>query len=453
MTNGPDFFDSHPMFVLDPASLEILDANRHAVEIYGYSKSEFSGMTLPDLAEDTEKLEDNRPAVAGSRLENIWTLRARDGTAVQIQFTSHDFNYNGKSARLAVAHDVTELMEKSEPGARGFPRIKNYLTNSPHAEIEWDENFVVKKWSKRAEQFFGWNEEEVYGDESFFENFIHPEEQEIALKKREQAIENRQVNYTVEGRNLTKEGNTLFCRWYNTMLYDQEGKLVSVYSLVHDVSDRRQSENLFRALSEESLVGVYLIQDNVFKYVNPRFAKIFHYAVEEIEEKLSPLDLAHPDDRDEVAENIEKRISGEITSLEYDFRCLTKDGQVIYVNVYGSRIQYMGEPAVIGTLVDVTDRKLSMEQFRESVESFEDLFDSISDGIYILNENCKFIEVNRGAQDTYGYSREDFIGNTPEFLAAPGKVDMDMTFRKIRKALEGEKQVLNWWAKRKNGEV
>jgi len=453
MRNGEEFFDKHPMLLLDHQTLDILEVNEQAAAFYGHTGDELIGKNLEDLHEthSIQALVRGDGDAIGN--EKIWTYRRDNGTEIQVQFTSHLFNHRGKPARLMVVHDVTRLLEEHEHLSQKLPSIKSYLANSPLAEIQWDSNFVVKEWSQRAEEFFGWKREEVVGDESFFETFIHPEEREIALKNRSDAIEQGQVNYTVEGRNLTKEGKTIYCKWYNSLLYDEEGNLVSIYSLVHDVSKRRQSEILFRALSEESLVGVYLIQDNVFRYVNPRFANIFHYSVEEIQDRLGPLDLAHPEDRDMVEENLNKRLNGEIKSIEYDFRCLTKDEQAIHVSVYGTRIHYLGKPAVIGTLVDTTDRKLSLEQFRESVESFEDLFDSISDGIHIMNKNGKFIEVNQGAVDMYGYSREELIGKTMEFLAAPGKVDMEETQDMFSKALEGEKQVLNWWARRKNGEV
>ncbi|MDZ7714822.1 MAG: PAS domain S-box protein [Balneolaceae bacterium] len=51
-----------------------------------------------------------------------------------------------------------------------------------------------------------------------------------------------------------------------------------------DINERKQSENLFKALSEEALVGVYLIQDGIFKYINPQFADIFGYEEDEIHE-------------------------------------------------------------------------------------------------------------------------------------------------------------------------
>ena len=131
----------------------------------------------------------------------------------------------------------------------------------------------------------------------------------------------------------------------------------------------KESENKFRSLTEESLVGVYLIQGDKFKYVNPKLAEIFGYKVEELIDKMGPEELVFPDDWPIVRENLGKRLRGKIKSIHYEFRGLTKDKKIIYVEVYGSAVQYQGKPAVIGTLLDITERKRAENILRKTEES------------------------------------------------------------------------------------
>lgn len=89
----------------------------------------------------------------------------------------------------------------------------------------------------------------------------------------------------------------------------------------------------------------------------------------------------------------------------------------------------------------------------ESEKSYQSLFNTIEDAIYIQDENGFFVDVNQGAVKMYGYSHEEFIGKTPEFLAAEGKNDFNLLKEQLRKAFLGETQNFEFWGKKKNGEI
>lgn len=121
------------------------------------------------------------------------------------------------------------------------------------------------------------------------------------------------------------------------------------------VSSKESVSNiLFQVLTEKALVGIYLVQDGLFRYVNPRFAEVFDYTREEIENRLGPADLAHPDDIPKIENNVRRRIEGEVDTLHYTFRGITKHGKSIQVEVFGSRTTYNDRPAISGTLMDIT---------------------------------------------------------------------------------------------------
>ncbi|HRQ41526.1 MAG TPA: PAS domain S-box protein [Chloroflexota bacterium] len=147
----------------------------------------------------------------------------------------------------------------------------------------------------------------------------------------------------------------------------------------------RESNKRFRLLAESSLTGIYLIQDGLFRYVNPALAHVFGYKVEEVADKLGPMDLVYLDDRPLVAENIRRRVEAEEEAIRYDFRGLRKDGSVIYVEVHGRRIEYGGKTGVIGTLVDITERKQA-EAERQSHLWFLESMDRINQAMQGTND-------------------------------------------------------------------
>ena len=122
--------------------------------------------------------------------------------------------------------------------------------------------------------------------------------------------------------------------------------------------------DMFRSLVEESLTGVYLIQGERMTYCNPRLAEIFGYSREEILALPSVLELIDPMDRDLVGEKLRLRQSGALESVEYTVGGVRKDGRGIYLDARGVRTTCDGAPAVMGSMVDVTERKHLEEALR-----------------------------------------------------------------------------------------
>ncbi len=162
---------------------------------------------------------------------------------------------------------------------------------------------------------------------------------------------------------------------------------------------RWAGEPQFRSLVEQSLVGVYLVQDNRFVYVNPRLAEIFGYPASDIINKLTVPDLVAASDRALVQDNLNRRLTGEISGLNYSFRGLHAYGWPLQLEVFGSRIDYLGRPAVIGTLLDVTDRQEAEAALRESEARYRLLIQTAPEAIVVLDlEQGRFVDYNHQAE-------------------------------------------------------
>lgn len=113
----------------------------------------------------------------------------------------------------------------------------------------------------------------------------------------------------------------------------------------------------YRLLVEESLVGVYLIQDERLVYANRKFAQLFGYSREEMMAFPSILDVIADEDRDMVREKIRQRLTGEIGAIEYTVRATRKNNTQMVMDIRSVRTVHGGRPAVLGTVVDITARK------------------------------------------------------------------------------------------------
>lgn len=120
----------------------------------------------------------------------------------------------------------------------------------------------------------------------------------------------------------------------------------------------------FKALVEESRVGVYLIQHERLVYGNQLLADMFGYTREELLQLDSVLHLIAEPDRRLVQEKLRQRIAGEIHALEYTVRGLRRDGQTIDLDVRSVRTTHGGEAAVMGSITDITGQKRLEEALR-----------------------------------------------------------------------------------------
>jgi PAS domain S-box-containing protein len=183
---------------------------------------------------------------------------------------------------------------------------------------------------------------------------------------------------------------------------------------VHEqTANLQQSETKFRSLVEQSLVGVYIIQDERFPYVNPRQAEIFGYTSEEMMQSVSLEDTVVPEDLPLVREQIRRRMSDETKVVHYNFRGVRKDGSPVHVEVLGTLTEFDGQPAVLGTALDITERKRAEEELFNSRQMLRTMLDTIPQRVFWKDKNLVYIGCNKPFAEDCGYSDPtDLIGRT-----------------------------------------
>jgi PAS domain S-box-containing protein len=147
-----------------------------------------------------------------------------------------------------------------------------------------------------------------------------------------------------------------------------------------------ESEARFRGLVEQSIAGIYIIQDEKFAYVNPRFAEIRGFGSADELIGRNALLLVAEKDRSTVAENNRRLIAGETRSIGFSFTALRKDGSGVDVGVHGSGATYRGRPAIIGLLQDISEKKRAEEEIQSYVAQLKTAFLSTVEVATTLSE-------------------------------------------------------------------
>ncbi len=128
----------------------------------------------------------------------------------------------------------------------------------------------------------------------------------------------------------------------------------------------------FRGIVEQSLAGMYVIQDEVFQYVNATFAGMLGYTAEEMT-GMHLRQAVYPEMQEATIANFHRRISGEVPSIRYTTMGWHRNREPVYLDVHGSSVIYRGRPAVVGVGVNITEQLQQQEALRLSRERLREL--------------------------------------------------------------------------------
>lgn len=178
----------------------------------------------------------------------------------------------------------------------------------------------------------------------------------------------------------------------------------------------RESESKFRNFVEQSLVGLYVVQDGKIAYANNKSAQFLGYENAEQLTGISVAQLTHPDDIPILQENHRKRLMGEISNIRYTYRAIRRDGGIIWADVHGSVCEYEGRPAIMGVALDVSQQVAFEHQSRLANRVFE----SASEGIVITDAEHRIEAVNPAFTRITGYSAEEAVGKLSRMMTGHG---------------------------------
>jgi PAS domain S-box-containing protein len=335
--------------------------------------------------------------------------------------------------QLAIAAEVQKIQNER---LRTLSLLGAIADSSEDAIFAKDLEGRYTLFNAAAARFVGVPAEAVLGNDD--RRIFPPVQAERVMADERKAIdENRHI--VTEEQLDTPHGQVTFLSTKGP-LRDMEGKITGIFGISRDITARKQSEQTirdnearYRALVEQSLAGIYILQDGLIRYVNPGFASIFGYAsADALMAQASLTELVHPNDRDRVNEHIRRALSGELEIIHYNFSGVRRDGSYVDIETHGRVLDYQGRPAVIGLLLDITARKAAEDKLRVSELRFHDIANVSADWIWEIDARHVYTYASESVQDHLGHTPAEMIGKTPfDFMPEEEALRMQPIFADI----------------------
>ncbi|MEO7744140.1 MAG: diguanylate cyclase [Usitatibacter sp.] len=204
---------------------------------------------------------------------SAWIKRALAGEEVQYERAARhaDGSANWVSVNVRPSRDaagrvvgvfsstleVNELKRTHDALGHALEEIATHMENTPLAVVEFSRDRTIKRWSPQAEAIFGWTFAEVRERNPIEFGLVHPDSMQMVRDLAEEMVARRTMRNRGLIRGMTREGRAIWCEWYNSAFFEADGALVSILSLIADVTSRVEAEEQLRqAAVNDALTGL-----------------------------------------------------------------------------------------------------------------------------------------------------------------------------------------------------
>ena len=404
---------------------EILEANRAFAQMFGYEVTEILGMstldfTLPeyhDLALEHARSGSEEPFEAvGVR---------KDGTELDIEVRNKALNRDSRHIMVTAVRDVTERKRVERRLRETEARYRELVEQLPAIIYvqEWAEPGATTYISPQAERVLGYPLQRFTSDPEWWVGLLHPDDRDRVLAEHERTNEAGDA-FRTEYRMRASDGRYLWFSDEAELVRDEEGRPLYWQGVQVDVTERKEAEEKLKRSEERFRLVAQATNEVIWDNDLRTNAQVWDGAIEAMfgyspgevgddagwwEERL------HPDDRERVVSSTEAfvRDSGEIWSEEYRFR--RADGTYAEVADRALLVRdEAGEPVrMLGSMMDVTERRRAEEELRESEERYRTLVETVQEGIaFVAPEGGVINYCNEAYAEILGLTPDEIVGKS-----------------------------------------
>ncbi|HPJ94729.1 MAG TPA: PAS domain S-box protein [Deltaproteobacteria bacterium] len=406
-------FDYYPDAVfLEAQDGSILDCNKAALRMYGYTIEEMRALKVKDLIHDqvTVAFPDLFDETSTTDGVFVWiSAKKKNGTIFPVQYSNQIIKRNGEKRILAFVRDVSEHYWR-----------KHYLYHDWNDQIPWSEQGVPVlslTWERQGSSFvlIGFDDRALKSTNYKIQNFIGRTAHSLyrdrpdIIKDFERCYHDRSLLRRKTIYKLFTTGQQIIAEiTYVFMTPDL------IIMQLEDFTARDTAEALNQSLVKSSPVGLCLVQDNQFQFVNPKLQEYTGYTESELF-MLNPMSLIHEDDRHKIRHLVYHNALSDTVRKPIELRIVKKQGDIRWAMLTFTSIFYKKKHADLINLMDITELKTAREKLDELASLQSSIMGAIPHAVIGL-DNRTITFANQGVYPIFGWKPEELIGKSMRVL-------------------------------------
>jgi PAS domain S-box-containing protein len=369
--------------------------NQFGYKLFGYTEEDMkNGLNIFSLirGEEHDRLKENILKVLNGEqgLGNQYTGIRRDGSSIPLQAYTSSIVENGSICGIrGIIIDITERKKAEKDLIESEKKYRTLMENLNEVVMMVDHDDRIKFVNKKFTEKLGYEPEEVMG-EIGYEKLLDPDEQEMIKKVNLKRLQNISSQYELTF--ISRQGHKIDFLVSGAPLIDAEGRNIGSIGTMTDITERknaeralRESEDRFRTLIEFAPYTIVLTDiERRIIMVNKTYCTSTGYNEEEVIGKtIDQLEIGFDK---ETLSIIEQQVSqhGYVENLETSYR--SRNGETKYIYYSARIIQMHGEPVLLSSTVNITEKKKAEQELERYRQNLEILVKERTEELTVANE-------------------------------------------------------------------
>ncbi|MBL4705175.1 MAG: PAS domain S-box protein, partial [Flavobacteriales bacterium] len=424
----------------------IIMANEAAGKMFGYDKGELLNKPLDLLIpeEFVEKHSANVEKFANSNVDakymgsrtNVSGVSS-SGKLFPIETALSKMEIGGKIYFNAIVRDITDRVKMELKLRKSEEKFKGVFDSITDIFSRVNNKGVVEIISPSVFDILGYKAEELVGEKAI-NYYVNPKDREELVA----AIKKNGYCNNFEAQVYTKDGEIKYLSFNAKEYFDKHQKPAGIESVIRDITDKKKIEHQLKSntelLKESQKIAklghlVLDLESNEIEWSDEVY-RIYGVAPDVIPDFKLTTELVHPDDASYVMENLGLAMQL-IKPFNIEHRIINQETQeVVWIRAQAKlELDVHGVPKIlIGTILDITDRKLDEEALRRSEQEFRSIYDSSYSGIPLVDMDGRFLKTNKRFREMYGYSEKELKSMTINDITHPDDInDLKLKFNEL----------------------